>query len=173
MLPEENTDTGNNAITGELTSQGQVSQSQYGYGILESSDRINSGYPGGWSGDRRRERQSEGMIGAGREFADVGLSTTPTMISEGPGSYISGNDRDEDGEVPPGGAPEMPRDRVSEYEEYCRRNPLTGGKGKGKGKGGGIGLGLGRDAEVVEFRVKKKVWGEGAGSPIARFPNGE
>lgn len=173
MLPAENTNTENNAIIGQSISQEPVSQSQYGYEILEGCDRVNSGYPDGGSGSgkRRREGQSEGMKGAGLEFTGEEL---PTTISEGLGPFIPGNDRNEHGEALPGGAPEIPtgrKDRIREYEEYCRRNPLTGRKGKGKGKGDGIGLGLGRDAEVVEFRVKKKVWGEGAGSPIARFPN--
>lgn len=186
MLPEEKPDIENNAITSESTSQEQVSQSKYGYGILEGSDRINVDYPWGGSGvgdgrgegqsEGQGEGQSEGMNSAGLGFADEELPTTPTTISRGTGPFIPGNDRDEHGEFPPGGAPDTPirrRDRVSEYEEYCRRNPLIGGKGKKKGQGGGAELGLGRDTEVVEFRVKKKVWSEGVGSPIARFPNGE
>ena len=170
MLPEENKDIGSSTITEESTSQEQVPQSQYGYEILGRSDRFNSG-GGPGSGVQRREGPSEGMNGAGLEFADEGLPTTPTTISEGPGPSILGNGRVEHGDVPPRGGPEMPtgrRDRVSEYEEFCRRNPLAGGKGKGKRKGGG--LGLERDVEVVEFRVKKSVW---VGSPVTRFPNGE
>ncbi|KAF8417961.1 hypothetical protein EV426DRAFT_720912 [Tirmania nivea] len=166
MLSEEKPDIRNNAITEELDTQEQVSQSQYGYGIPESSDRVNSGYPGGWSGggDGRREGQSKGMNGAGLEFVDEELSTIPTMISEGPGPSIKG-----DGHrvVPPGGA------QTATMRSITDVTPLLEESAKGKERGGGIGIGLAleRDAEVVEFRVKKKAWGEAVGSPIARLPN--
>jgi len=175
MPPEENTDIENNTIVGESTSQEQVLQSQYGYGIPEGSDGSNSDYSGGGSGIHQSAR--EGMNGFESEVVDEELSTTPAAIRGGPASSISGNDRDQYEEAVLGDTPEAPtwrrRDRGSEYEEYCRRNSLVGGRSKGRGKGGEIGLGLRGGAELVEFRVKRKIWGEEVGSPITRLPNGE
>lgn len=180
MLPEEKTVI-TITTTSQDTSQHQSNSSQYGYGIVEGSSSTGTGYPSG-SGSGSGWRETSEALPLGLRGENEGLNvTTPidsTMSSDllrtpsASPSSIPGGDYAERFPINEGPGFRTPgMDRVSEYEAWCMRNPVKGGKSKGKAKDPG--MGLGKEAEMVQFRVKKTIWGDRVASPIARFPNGK